>query len=64
MASPDERSICRYCDLTISRMNAPVDPWVDPWGSGECGGAPNPEEGPMPGHQPNVIARNPNKPAS
>lgn len=64
--SPYARSICRFGDHVIEQEN-PGDPWYDSTSmlggylNRECPGAPNPDEGPMPGHEPGVIAVNPSR---
>ena len=58
---PDQRSTCKWCGRVIQRRAG--DPWesakigvsgVDP----ECHKAPNPDDGPMPGHEPGTAIVN------
>jgi hypothetical protein len=57
----EQRSICQHCRRPIHRENS-RSPWTTPHGPGlkgvtdECYRAPNPEDGPMPGHLPGFIA--------
>jgi len=62
MTSPDRYSTCKYCKEIIKQTGD--GPWTrsklgglgdDP----ECVSAPNPDYGPMPGHEPGVIAERP-----
>jgi hypothetical protein len=65
---PAARSICRYCGLVVETGGDPDAgdaEWTSAAGPGltgrrrECHKAPNPTDGPMPGHRPGVIARRP-----
>jgi ssDNA-binding Zn-finger/Zn-ribbon topoisomerase 1 len=56
--SPDRRSICATCGDALAQWNGD-DHWYGRDGY-ECPSAPNPEEGPQPGHQPGEIAERPN----
>lgn len=57
----EQRSTCVHCGRGIHRANSAA-PWTAPLGPGlqgdtdECHAAPNPDDGPMPGHVPGVIA--------
>lgn len=63
-ADRPQRSICQHCGRGIYRENSTIA-WTCPVGPGlqgdtdECHAAPNPEDGPMPGHLPGVIAIKP-----
>lgn len=60
-ADRPQRSICQHCGRVIHRETS-TEPWTSPHGPGlqgvtdECYAAPNPTDGPMPGHKPGVIA--------
>ena len=57
----EQRSTCVHCEKGIHRDH-PAAPWTTPHGPGlqgvtdECYKAPNPDDGPCPGHTPGVIA--------
>jgi hypothetical protein len=51
---------CAFCQATLHK-DGPDQPWKDPFGGDQCEHAPNPDDGPMPGHEPGspVVARPP-----
>lgn len=61
MSSPFARSMCRFGDHALEQQEE-GGPWVSGYGmvypgvTQECPDAPNPDEGPMPHHEPGVIA--------
>lgn len=51
---------CRFCGGVLRRYG-PEDPWLvssllNQLGNRECPDAPNPDDGPMPGHEPGTPA--------
>lgn len=61
-----QRSTCRWCKRPIQRMNdSPNFEWKSNFGldskdtgDRECEATPNPDEGPMPGHDPGTAVMN------
>lgn len=56
-----KRTMCRYCDHPLS-LAGPDAQWLDPWSGRECADAPNPEDGPMPSHEPGAAILSPSSP--
>ncbi len=56
---------CEYCEKALQLTDEPDARWTSSMGWGtsgqtpECPEAPNPDDGPMPGHKPTVIAYRP-----
>jgi hypothetical protein len=48
---PKRAARCKHGDHVLSKA-APDAPWRDAFDNPECQDAPNPEDGPMPGHEP------------
>lgn len=42
---------CEHCYLPMQK-DTPTSRWEDAFGNPECAAAPNPDDGPMPGHEP------------
>jgi hypothetical protein len=61
-----QRSTCRWCKRPIQRWNDSLNfPWKSDFGldntdagNPECEVAPNPDDGPMPGHDPGTAVVN------
>lgn len=56
-----KRTMCRFGDHTLSQAS-PDAQWLDAWGGWECPDAPNPDDGPMPSHEPGAKILSPSSP--
>lgn len=57
-----KRSVCKHGDHPLS-LDAPDAEWADAFGGRECADAPNPEDGPMPAHEPGIVLSPPTFPS-
>ncbi len=58
-AYPLRCASCLFCENVLQKASPDAD-WKDPFGGTQCGSAPNPEDGPMPYHEPgSPIVRKP-----
>lgn len=53
-----QRTLCKYCDDPLSRTGD-AEPWLSLGRNPECESAPNPDDGPMPGHTPGTAIMSP-----